>query len=53
MKQKIDLSDLVTKSYLDEVVEGIDEKVQGYRDEILTSNDKLMKKLETMQALLY
>lgn len=49
MKQKIDLSDLVTKSYLDEVVEGIDEKAQGYRDEILTSNDKLMKKLETMQ----
>lgn len=49
MKQKIDLSELVTKSYLNEVVNGIDEKAQGYRDEILTSNDKLMKKLETMQ----
>lgn len=49
MKQKIDLSDLVTKPYLDEVVEGIDEKAKEYRDQILTSNDKLMKKLETMQ----
>lgn len=49
MKQKIDLSELVTKSYLNETVKGIDENAQGYRDEILTSNDKLMKKLETMQ----
>ncbi len=49
MKQKIDLNDLVTKSYLNEVVEGIDENARKYRDEILTSNDDLMKKLEVMR----
>lgn len=27
----------------------VDEKAQQYRDEVLTSNDKLAKKLETMQ----
>ncbi len=49
MKQKIDLSDLVTNSYLNEVVKGIDENARKYRDEILTSNDGLMKKFEVMR----
>lgn len=53
MKQKNKSEELVTKGFLrselDELKKEIDENAQGYRDEILTSNDKLMKKLETMQ----
>ncbi len=49
MKQKIDFSDLVTKSYLNDVVKGIDEKAQGYRDEILTKMDGVMGELQAMR----
>lgn len=49
MKQKVDLSHLVTKSYLDEVVRGIDEKAQRYRDEILAKMDEVMGELGVMR----
>lgn len=39
--------DPVTKFDLDEAVEAIDERNKGYRDQILTSLDKVAKELET------
>ncbi len=53
MKRNSAASELVTKSFLrselDDLKKEIDEKAQGYRDEVLTSNDKLAKTLETIR----
>ncbi len=56
MKQKNPLSENATKGDLlklefkiTDLEQKVDNKAQKYRDQILTSNDKLMKKLEEMQ----
>ncbi len=57
MKRKNDNSELVTKGFLKSELEfklsdleqRVDDKAQGYRDEILTSNDKLAKTLEAIR----
>lgn len=43
------LLDPVTKIDLDEAFEEYGEKNRGYKDEILTGRDKVMKELETMR----
>jgi cell shape-determining protein MreC len=43
------LSEINTDIKLENLEKKIDEKAQMYRDELLTSNDKLMSKFEMMQ----
>ncbi len=53
MKQKNISSDLVTKGYLDIIIDeakrDIDEKAREYRDQILTKLDGVMGELQTMR----
>lgn len=68
MKQKSTSSQIITKAYLNKVLDDrfklseintdiklenlerkIDEKAQKYRDQVLTSNDKIVKELEVMR----
>ena len=57
MKQGNKSEDLVTKSFLrseleyelGELEQRVDDKAKQYRDQILTSNDKLAKTLETIR----
>lgn len=64
MKQKSGSSQVITKAYLDErfslngaefdlklgnLERKIDEKAQRYRDQVLTSNDKIVRELEAMR----
>ncbi len=56
-KRKDDNSELVTKGFLKseleyklgELEQRVDDRAKQYRDQILTSNDKLAKTLETMR----
>ncbi len=57
MKQKNGNSELVTKGFLKseleyklgELEQRVDDRAKQYRDQILTSNDKLAKTLETIR----
>lgn len=49
MKKQVDLSDLVTKDFLETKLEQVDEKARDYRDEILTKVDEVMGELQTMR----
>ena len=57
MKRKNGNSELVTKGFLKseleyklgELEQRVDDRAKQYRDQILTSNDKLAKTLETMR----
>lgn len=47
--EKFALNDVKTDLKLENLERKIDEKAREYRDQILTSNDKLAKTLETMR----
>ena len=47
LEQNVDIKLISLKHDLEEKIENIDEKNRGYRDQILTSLDKVAKELET------
>ena len=49
LDERFSLSDAKTDLKLESLERKIDEKARQYRDQILTSNDKLAKTLETMR----